>query len=155
MHASSLTEFDFYMMKGHAYQKRAKLEVGGPYFPLILGRECSGEVAAVGGNVFEFLPGNKVYTAVPPHRQGCHAQLVAVNKHHVAFKPSNVDHKEAASLPWVATTAWTALIAHVGLNNSNACGKKVLVVCGTNGVGSLAVQMLKACDKACDNHMSQ
>ncbi len=147
VHASSLTEFDLFMRRGHgwsSYQRCAKLEVGGPYFPLILGRECSGEVVAVGDNVSEFLPGDKVYAAVPPYRQGCHAQLVAVNKCHVAFKPSNMDHKEAASLPWAATTAWTALVTHAGLNSFNTRGKKVLVLRGTSGVGSFAVQLLKA-----------
>ncbi len=144
VHATTFTDFDLSMMKGHGrntYQRHGKQEGD---FPLILGRECSGEVVAVGDSVSEFLPGDKVYAATPPHRQGCHAQLVAVNERHVAFKPSNVDHKEAASLPWAATTAWTALVTHADLGSANARGKRVLVLRGTSDVGAFAVQLLKA-----------
>ena len=145
--AASVTEMDLSMRKGlgsSMYQKLAKLSVGGPYFPLILGRGCSGEVAAVGCDVTEFLPGDQVYAAIPPSRQGAHAQLVAVPKDLVSFKPDNVEHKEAASLPWAAMTAWSALVRDAGINKTNARGKKVLVHGGTGGVGSFAVQLLKA-----------
>ena len=145
--AASVTEMDLSMRKGlgsSTYQKLAKLSVGGPYFPLILGRGCSGEVAAVGCDVTEFLPGDQVYAAIPPSRQGAHAQLVAVPEDLVSFKPDSVEHKEAASLPWAAMTAWSALVRDAGINKTNARGKKVLVHGGTGGVGSFAVQLLKA-----------
>ena len=147
VHAASVTEADVSMRQGHGartYQKLARGGEGGLYFPLILGRECSGEVVAVGCGVTQFLPGDEVYAAVPSHRQGAHAQLVAVPASLVSFKPSTVDHKEAASLPWAATTAWSALVRDAGLDRSNARGKKVLVLQGTGEVGSFAVQLLKA-----------
>lgn len=147
VHASSVTGLDLSMRNGRGaicYQKMACMCFGGPYFPLVLGRDCSGEVVAVGDSVTKYLPGDLVYAAIPPHRQGAHAQLVGVNEDHVAFKPSNVDHKEAASLPWVAMTVWTALVKCAGLNQFNARGKKVLVHQGTGDMGSFAVQLLKA-----------
>lgn len=147
VHASSVTSLDLSMRSGRgavSYQKMACLCFGGPYFPLVLGRDCSGEVVAVGDSVTKFLPGDLVYAAIPPYRQGGHAQLVGVNQNHVAFKPSNMNHKEAASLPWVAMTVWTALVKCAGLNQFNTRGKKVLVHQGTGEVGSFAVQLLKA-----------
>ena len=145
--ASSINEIDLQMRGGYGsvtYQKLAKHSIEGAYFPLVLGRDCSGEVAAVGDNVSKYLPGDLVFAAVPPYQSGTHTQLVAVNENQVAFKPSNVDHKVAASLPWVAMTTWTALVKHAGLDPSNTRGKKVLVHQGTGGVGSFAIQLLKA-----------
>lgn len=148
VHASSITALDVLMRMGlgsNHYQGLFRLSgLRGPYFPRILGRDCSGEVVAVGDSVTKFLPGDQVYAAIPPHRQGAHAQLVAVDERHAAFKPTNVDHKEAASMPWVAMTAWTALVKHAGVNQHNARGKKILVHHGTSGVGSFAVQLLKS-----------
>ena len=99
----------------------------GKLFPLILSRDCSGEVrrVAVGDEVKKFMPGDMVYAAVSMERQGTHSQYVAVNEHDVAVKPSHVDHKEAASFPWVAVTSWTALVQHAGLNEHNTKGKRV------------------------------
>ncbi len=147
VHASSVNELDLEMREGLGgilNQKLSKLPVRDSYFPLILGRDCSGEVVAVGENVSKYLPGDAVFAAVPPYRQGAHAQLVAVKEQHVAFKPSNVDHKEAASFPWVAVTAWTALVSQAGVNRYNTRGKKILVHQGTSGVGSFAIQVLKS-----------
>lgn len=146
VHAASVNELDLQMRQGCSgitNQNFLKISAG-RLFPLILGRDCSGEVVAVGDNVSKYLPGDLVFAAVPPSRQGTHAQLVAVNEAHVAFKPSSIDHKEAASIPWVAMTAWTALVTHAGLGPYNAHGKKILVHQGTGGVGSFAVQILKA-----------
>ena len=45
-------------------------------FPLTLGRDLSGEVVAVGGAVGRFRPGDMVWAAVGPQRQGTHAEYV-------------------------------------------------------------------------------
>ena len=147
VHASSVTALDVSIRNGRGaicYQKMAHLCFGGPYFPLVLGRDCSGEVVAVGDNVTKFLPGDLVYAAIPPHCRGAHAQLVSVHENHLAIKPKNLDHKEAASLPWAAMTVWSALVECAGLDQLNARGKEVLVLNGTGALGSVAVQLLKA-----------
>src|SRR5690606_32534903 len=105
--------------------------------PLILGRDVAGEVAAVGNRVTSFAPGDEVYAA--PHI-GCYAQYVAVKAEHAARKPRNLDHIEAASLPFVALTAYTALVDHAGLTASSAAGKKIVIPRAAGGVGSFAVQ---------------
>ena len=144
--AASINVIDLRMRLGYGYSifRRMALTSRGSFFPLILGRDCSGEVVAVGDKVTKYLPGDLVYAAVPCDRQGTHAQLVTVGEDYVAMKPSSVDHKGAASLPYVASTAYTALVKLTGLNRFNARGKRVLVHAGTGGVGSFAIQMLKA-----------
>jgi len=148
VYSASVNELDIQMRNGYAgstNQKAFRLRnMGSPYFPLVLGRDCSGRVVAVGDKVVKFLPGDLVYAVVPSDRPGSHAQLVAVEENCVSFKPTNIDHKEAASLPWVAMIAWSAIVEQAGFNQHNARGKKVLVHNGTCGVSSVAVQLLKS-----------
>ena len=148
VYGASVNELDIQMRNGYASHSNQKSfrcrSTGSPYFPLVLGRDCSGRVVAVGEKVVRFLPGDLVYAVVPSDRPGSHAQLVAVEENCVAFKPTNVDHKEAASLPWVAMIAWSAIIEQAGLSQHNARGKKVLIHNGTCGVSSFAVQLLKS-----------
>ena len=91
-----------------------------------------------------FIAGDLVYATCPWSRDGSHAQYVAVDEEYVSHKPRNLSYAEAASLPWVATTVWTALVSCAGLNYCNTCNKKVLVHGGSGGVGSFAIQLLKA-----------
>lgn len=109
--------------------------------PLILGRDVSGTVEATGSKVTRFKPGDEVYAA--PHI-GCYAEYVTVKAEHAAGKPASLTHLEAASLPFVALTAWTALVEHAGLAPDNCAGKKVVIPRAAGGVGSFAIQLMKA-----------
>ena len=148
VYSSSINEIDVQMRQGYgssSYEKGFKNHnTGSSYFPLVLGRDCSGRVVAVGDNISKFLVGDLVYAVVPPDCPGTHAQLVAVNAECVSLKPCNTDHKEAASLPWVAMTAWNAVVEQAGLNQYNARGKRVLIHDAVCGVSSFAIQLLKA-----------
>ena len=146
VHAASINRIDLGMRGGYGapmFAKFAKQE-GRSLFPLILGRDCSGEVVAVGDEVINFAPGDEVYAAVSFKQQGTHAQYVAVNEKEVCLKPKDINHREAAALPWVAVTTWTALVKMAGLNKHNTQGKRVLVHGGAGGVGSFAIQLLKS-----------
>ena len=116
---------------------------GASVFPILLGRDCSGEVVAVGDNVTKFVSGDEVY-ALSGFSGGTYAQFAVVSAESAALKPKTIDHREAASIPFVAATAYSALVENVGLSRTNTRGKKVLVHGGTGGVGSFAVQLLKA-----------
>lgn len=109
--------------------------------PLVLGRDVSGKIVAAGDDVRQFSLGDEVYAA--PHI-GCYAEYVVVNAAHAALKPRNLNHVEAASLPFVALTTWTALVDHAGLSPGNAQGLRVVIPRAAGGVGSFAVQLLKA-----------
>lgn len=143
--AASVNRIDLGFVQGYGklFLERSAKAFGQSLFPLILGRDCAGEVVAVGDCVEKFLPGDLVYGSTLSHR-GTHAQLVAIDQSSVAFKPSSVDFREAASLPHVALTVWTALVKNAGLSPENARGKRVLVHAGVGGVGSFAIQLLKS-----------
>ena len=137
VHATSVDAHDVNVRRGYTATKQAS------EFPILLGRDCSGEVVAVGDNVTKFVFGDEVY-ALSGRLGGTYAQLAVVPEELAALKPRTVDHREAASIPFVAATAYSALVDDVGLNRANTRGKKVLVHGGTGGVGSFAVQLLKA-----------
>jgi NADPH:quinone reductase-like Zn-dependent oxidoreductase len=69
-------------------------------FPVILGYDFSGVIRAVGPNVTEFAPGDKVFGRA----SGTYAQLVAADVVGVAKLPDSLDLVEAAALPVVTNT---------------------------------------------------
>ena len=143
VHAASVNRIDVGMTMGYG-SKMVSASFRGSSLPRVLGRDCAGEVVAVGDEVKKFVAGDLVYATCPWSRDGSHAQYVAVDEQYVAQKPRNLTFVEAASLPWVATTVWTALVTHAGLSRWNTPKKKVLVHGGSGGVGSFAIQLLKA-----------
>lgn len=144
VHAFSINPIDVRIRQGYGSSLITAQSRGRKLFPLVLGRDCSGEVVAVGDKVTKFVPGDQVYAAQVLGRQGTYAEYVAIDESLCALKPRNVDHNQAASLPYVAASTWTALVNEAGLSEHSVKGKKVLVHAGTGGVGSFAVQLLKA-----------
>jgi NADPH:quinone reductase-like Zn-dependent oxidoreductase len=112
--------------------------------PLIAGRDCCGEVIAVGGNVTGVNVGDEVIAVVPGPWSGSHAEYVLTKSDAVAKKPLNVNYLEASTLPYVACTSWAALVSVARINPNNASGIRVLIHGGSGGIGSAAIQMLKA-----------
>ncbi len=140
--AASVNPVDCEIRKGHGKDVlRFKGQVGRNIFPQRIGQDAAGVIIAVGGNVRNFKIGDKVYCA--PTR-ACMADIIAVDEPEVALMPSNLSFLEAASLPYVALTAWSTLVNQVGLTSSSAYGKSVLITRSAGGVGSFAVQLLKA-----------
>jgi NADPH:quinone reductase-like Zn-dependent oxidoreductase len=108
--------------------------------PLTLGWDVSGVVAAVGAQVTQWQAGDAVFSRPDLARNGTYAEFVAIRASECARKPRTISHVEAASLPLAGITAWEAMIdvAKVGP------GQRVLVHAGSGGVGSLAIQIVKA-----------
>ncbi|CAN9507863.1 unnamed protein product [Ophioblennius macclurei] len=113
-------------------------------FPLILGRDVSGVVVDCGSEVTHFNPGDEVWAAVPPWKQGSLAEFVTLTEYEVSLKPKTLSHVEAASIPYVASTALSALVNAGGLCRHSSPNKRVLVTGGSGGVGTFAIQLLKA-----------
>lgn len=61
----------------------------------------------------------------------------------ITKKPENMTDAEAASLLYAGLTAWSALKVSGLLFVRSAHNKKVLVLGGSGGVGSIAIQLLK------------
>jgi NADPH:quinone reductase-like Zn-dependent oxidoreductase/2-polyprenyl-6-methoxyphenol hydroxylase-like FAD-dependent oxidoreductase len=146
VHATSVDRIDLQIMGGLGNSLLSKYanQDGRSLFPLILGRDCSGQVVAVGDEVTDFFPGDLVYAAVPIERPGAQCEYVAVDCAHISHMPSGFEHKDIAAIPWVGVTAWTALVEEGGLTKSNSVGKRVLVVGGESDVGLMVIQILKA-----------
>jgi NADPH:quinone reductase-like Zn-dependent oxidoreductase len=68
--------------------------------PVILGRDVSGVVRAVGGNIRTFKPGDRVIAAA----QATYAELVVVEGSLLTHLPEGVNLVDAAAIPLVALT---------------------------------------------------
>lgn len=113
----------------------------GPEFPIRPGRDVSGYVEAVGAGVRAFKPGDAIWAGI---LNDAAADYVVVEEAHAAHKPESLDFIAAAALPYVALTTWSALVDRVGLNADNTPGKRVVIPRGAGGVGSFAIQFMKA-----------
>ncbi|KAK2843852.1 hypothetical protein Q7C36_012067 [Tachysurus vachellii] len=113
-------------------------------FPLVLGRDVSGVIMECGLDVGYFKPGDEVWAAIPPWKQGSLAEFVVLSANEVAHKPKSLGHTDAVSLPYVAATTWSALVNTGGLNKDNCSKKRILILGGSGGVGTFAIQLLKA-----------
>lgn len=105
--------------------------------PVVLGWDGAGLVTTLGSEAKGFSVGDEVYFAGDLARPGPYAEQVAVDARLVARKPTRLDFAEAAALPLTSLTAWEALV------DRGAAGS-VLVIGGADGVGSIAIQLLKA-----------
>jgi NADPH:quinone reductase-like Zn-dependent oxidoreductase len=108
-------------------------------FPIILGHEFSGEVAAVGSGVTGVAAGELVYGLNDWFRDGAQAEYCVARAAEVARKPRSVDHVSAAVTPISSLTAWQGLIERGRL----AAGQRVLIHGSAGGVGVFAVQLAR------------
>jgi len=111
----------------------AKELVGWPITP---GFEVAGVVSAVGSDVEDVEPGDRVMAGL---LFGGYASKVAVPRQQVFRIPDRLSFEQAAGIPAVYMTAWFALhyLAHP------RPGDRVLVHSAAGGVGSALVQMAK------------
>lgn len=140
--AASVNAYDWHIMRGDPYLFRlmapAIAGLRGPKHK-IRGRDFAGRVAAVGGNVTRFRPGDEVYGDLH-HRSGTFAEYVAVPEGQVARKPANLTFEQAAAIPLAGNTALMGLrdVADV------QPGQRVLVNGASGGVGTFAVQLARS-----------
>ncbi|KAK3597300.1 hypothetical protein CHS0354_010931 [Potamilus streckersoni] len=149
IHAASVNPIDTMMRGGYGKAMINLLrqglwnQAGGTEFPLILGRDFSGVVMETGKGVTRYKPGDEVWGAIATQRQGTHAQYCIVGQSEISHKPKSLSHIEAASLPYVAVTTWTALCLVGELTQKNAQNKRVLIHGGAGGLGTFAIQLMK------------
>lgn len=108
----------------------------------ILGWDAVGEVVEISSGVQHFKVGDQVWYAGDLTRDGSNAEYQAVDERIVSLKPQSLSDAEAAALPLTAITAWEMLFDrfNVDLDQSD----NILVMGGAGGVGSIAIQLLKA-----------
>ena len=108
--------------------------------PVILGWDISGEIVSSGKNVDKIEVGDEVFGMVnfPGHGKA-YAEFVAVPYHHLAKKPANITHQEAAAATLAALTAYQVLVHQLQVK----AGERVLIHAGAGGVGHFAIQIAK------------
>jgi putative PIG3 family NAD(P)H quinone oxidoreductase len=101
------------------------------------GMELSGRVSAVGEQVTEWSVGDEVMAIVSG---GAYAEQIAVPERQLMGVPAGIAVADAAAIPEVGITAHDALVVQGGLS----AGGWALIHAGGSGVGTMAVQIVKA-----------
>ncbi len=109
-------------------------------FPVVLGSDGAGTIAAVGAQVSHFAVGDRVYAySFDNPKGGFYAEYVAVPATHVAHIPKPLDFEHAGALPAIGLTALQGIEDALGIER----GEHLIIHGASGGVGSLAVQFAK------------
>jgi len=127
--AASVNPIDWKLRSG-AMQKMYPLPL-----PVILGRDVSGIVRAVGANVKHFKAGDRVLAL----SNKTYAELVAVDDSDVTHLPDGVDLADAAAIPLISLTGDQL----VRLATNVQKGQVVLITGALGSVGRAAVHSAK------------
>ena len=153
--AASINRVDLFVREGIPTLKLA--------FPHIVGADAAGEIAAVGSDVTDLEPGERVlvnpgiscgecefctmgddslctdYKILGEHLPGSYAEYVAVPARNVARLPTDFPWEAAAAAPLVFMTAWRLLVSRAKVRP----GEDVLILGAGAGVSTAAIQIAK------------
>lgn len=111
----------------------------------ILGWDAVGEVVETGNAVERFKPGDDVWYAGAIDRPGTNAEFHLVDERIVGRKPGSARDAEAAALPLTSLTAYEMLFDRLRVTDPvPGAAPAVLIIGGAGGVGSIAIQLLRA-----------
>lgn len=108
-------------------------------FPLVLGRDFSGTVAATAADVHDLKVGDAVFGVLEGGREGACAEKLAIAAAIIAKKPDALSHIEAAALALTGLTAIISIETTLKLQR----GETILIQGGAGGVASFAIQLAK------------
>lgn len=109
-------------------------------YPLVLGTDGAGRLAAVGSRVRKLKKGDRVYCyAFGGPRGGFYAEYAAVAASKVARAPRRLDSARAAAVATVGLTAIEGIDGVLGVKK----GDSVVVHGASGGVGCIALQLAK------------
>jgi len=127
--ASSLNRADVGVAAGHQHGR-----VGG--IGSRIGLECAGEVEAVGRDVKDFKPGDRVMGSAP----GSYAEYAVANPGRIARIPANnMTYEQAACLPVALQTLHNAIVTAGRFKR----GETLLIQGASSGVGLMGMQIGK------------
>ncbi|MBF7121540.1 zinc-binding alcohol dehydrogenase family protein [Pediococcus pentosaceus] len=109
----------------------------------VLGFDAVGEVVDTGKEVEKFKIGDRVFYAGTTTRAGSNQEYQAVDERIVALAPKKLSDEGAAALPLTSLAAYELLFEKFGLIPEEGAnkGKKILVINGAGGVGSVLNQL--------------
>ncbi|WKZ34231.1 MAG: NAD(P)-dependent alcohol dehydrogenase [Anaerolineales bacterium] len=102
----------------------------------VIGTDVAGIVEAVGETVTRFKPGDEVFGCA----HGSLAEYVLAREAFLTVKPANCSFEEAAAMPLAALTAIQAVRYAGGIH----AGQQVLIQGASGGIGTFALQLVKA-----------
>jgi NADPH:quinone reductase-like Zn-dependent oxidoreductase len=126
-------------VNGADWRVRAGLYSSQVKFPLVLGRDFSGTVAAVGEGVTDIKAGDDVFGVLDAGREGTYCEKIAIRGAIVAKKPAALSHVDAAALALIGLTAIISVEDTLELER----GETILIQGGAGGVASFAIQLAK------------
>jgi NADPH2:quinone reductase len=113
---------------------------GGERFPLVLGSDGAGVIAARGARVRRLQVDDRVWAYEYSNpKGGFYAEYVAINAEHVATVPPSLDLLEAGAAAVTGLTAQQGIDNHLSVHE----GETVLIFGASGAVGTLAVQFAK------------
>ena len=111
----------------------------------VLGWDAYGVVEKTGDGVTGFKAGDTVFYAGDITRPGCNSDFHLVDQRIAALAPKKLAPQDAAAMPLTSITAWEGLFERLGFvphAGANA-GKRILIIGGAGGVGSIAIQLAR------------
>ncbi|MGC1496611.1 MAG: zinc-binding alcohol dehydrogenase family protein [Sulfitobacter sp.] len=111
----------------------------------VLGWDAVGEVVEVGEHVTLFKTGDMVWYAGAINRSGTNAEFHLVDERIVGRAPLSESASQAAALPLTTLTAYEMLFDRLRVNDPvPGAAPAVVIIGGSGGVGSIAIQLLRA-----------
>lgn len=133
LHSAGIGEWD-------ADIRRGTYRTGKERFPLVLGVDGAGTVAAKGARVRRFDLEDRVWAYEFANRKGgFYAEFVAVNAEHVGRVPARLNLAEAGAAAVTGLTALQGIDTHLEVGD----GETILIFGATGAVGTLAVQFAR------------
>lgn len=134
--AASVAAGDCFLMRGTPFPARFSVGFPRPKANHVVGLDFAGVVEAVGGNVSDYRPGDRVYGEC----RGSCAEYALAETGHIARMPRESTFEQAAAVPTSASAALQ------GLRDQGRVrpGQKVLINGASGGVGPFAIQIAKS-----------
>jgi NADPH:quinone reductase-like Zn-dependent oxidoreductase len=131
LHTAGVGEWDAWHRQGGDAPEK-------PRFPMVLGTDGAGTIAARGARVRRFNEGDEVY-AYDYEKRGFYAEYVAVTASHAGHVPATLDLGRAGAVACIGLTALQGIEDALGVRS----GDNVLIHGASGGVGHLALQFAK------------
>ncbi len=136
VHSTSVNAAEWHLTTGLPYLVRPTMGFKAPK-KLVVGADVAGVVEAVGAEVTEFEPGDRVFGEVGG---GTWSEYARGTEKTLAHLADSVSFEQAGAIGIAGLTALQGLVDHGGLT----AGDDVLIIGASGGVGTYAVQIAKA-----------